>query len=394
MKSLQAFFQKTARVLPLSFRTALTTLYQRLFRIIFEIASFPNPIGKSSLEKNATKKKILEKIWDSTESIDYIQRQTWTLKDHQEQDISRMMQRCFDEKGVYPISFSIPVFWSGTEWSPKVITDSLSKVFPGQPYSYTDSDQYMHQYNNSALGLTFKKGGWDCFRHLEIISAGALPLMPDIQECPEFTMVHYPKRAFEAIERNFQGGLMPDASVHRFVFEWAKSNLSSKAMMRRVLGTIPVAPKRVLFIDEQLPKQSDYLSVFSLIGLLQLSSLHVDVAFPVDYIFQDWQGDDASLYGKGFGYSRVLGPEYIGNAWCSAGTCGRAPSLTDNERSSSYDVVVVGDVTSNRKLTKLVELEFTQSKLLFLRGDDLAPTRNEYKWLRALNGYVFSREIY
>ena len=72
----------------------------------------------------------------------------------------------------------------------------VSEVKPTVPYSYSDSRKYLTQYETSCYALTFKKGGWDCFRHLEIMGSGCIPLMPDAGQIPKYTMTHYPKEFF------------------------------------------------------------------------------------------------------------------------------------------------------------------------------------------------------
>ena len=44
---------------------------------------------------------------------------------------------------------------------------------------------YRKDLEGSLFALTFKKAGWDCLRHLEILSAGCLPLFTDIVNCPK-----------------------------------------------------------------------------------------------------------------------------------------------------------------------------------------------------------------
>ena len=47
------------------------------------------------------------------------------------------------------------------------------------------------------FGVTRKKAGWDCMRHLEIMANGAVPFFTDLQELPAKTMQHYPKHLFQ-----------------------------------------------------------------------------------------------------------------------------------------------------------------------------------------------------
>jgi hypothetical protein len=47
--------------------------------------------------------------------------------------------------------------------------------------------------SRSLFAVTFKKSGWDCMRHLEIMAAGALPVFTDIADLPAGTMAAYPR---------------------------------------------------------------------------------------------------------------------------------------------------------------------------------------------------------
>lgn len=50
--------------------------------------------------------------------------------------------------------------------------------------------------SRSLFAVTFKKAGWDCMRHLEIIAAGALPVFTDIADLPAGTMAAYPREVW------------------------------------------------------------------------------------------------------------------------------------------------------------------------------------------------------
>ena len=51
----------------------------------------------------------------------------------------------------------------------------------------------------SFFGLTWKKGGWDCLRHLELLASGCLPLFTDIARAPRGVLALYPKRVFQLL---------------------------------------------------------------------------------------------------------------------------------------------------------------------------------------------------
>jgi hypothetical protein len=98
-----------------------------------------------------------------------------------------------------PIAFSIPK---------NVIVEKLSKkeyylmpLVPGveNTYIYSDQNDYYSMYQKSLFGLTWKKAGWDCLRHYEILSQGCMPLFLDIHHLPTTMMFTYPRQQVETL---------------------------------------------------------------------------------------------------------------------------------------------------------------------------------------------------
>jgi tRNA-dihydrouridine synthase len=54
-------------------------------------------------------------------------------------------------------------------------------------------------YQNSVFALTYRKGGWDCFRHYEILMNGCIPLHLEINKCPDKTLEKIPKDLLKKI---------------------------------------------------------------------------------------------------------------------------------------------------------------------------------------------------
>jgi hypothetical protein len=99
----------------------------------------------------------------------------------------------------FPIAFSIPK---------EIIVDSVPEkrqyimpLIPGVPetYIYSDETSYYGAYQQSLFGLTWKKAGWDCLRHYEILSQGCLPLFLDIHHMPPTLMRTYPRDKVERL---------------------------------------------------------------------------------------------------------------------------------------------------------------------------------------------------
>lgn len=83
--------------------------------------------------------------------------------------------------------------------------DRITPSFPAKERDWSDhipgstgwvcktEEEYYQQYARSRFGWTWKKGGWDCMRHYEILAAGAIPYFRKLEECPPQTMVGFPK---------------------------------------------------------------------------------------------------------------------------------------------------------------------------------------------------------
>ena len=259
---------------------------------------------------------------------------------------------CFAEKRVWPISFSYPHESLSLNPRPSVL---VADIVPGIPYSFSDPEAYLATYRDAYLGLTHRKAGWDCFRHVEIMASGAVPLMLDADEIPRYSMIHYPKQALAAVaSRARDTGAPPDEATREGFRTWFTRHLTSEAMARYVLEAagLPDA-KRVLFVDAALPGFADYQSVLTLIGLKQLLGRECHVMHPVDYVYDDTQAHTMSLYGRGFGYSRALP-----GAFRSLSELGEPMDL------GTFDALVVGSVSRNVKLAKDLLAHFPAQKTI------------------------------
>jgi hypothetical protein len=112
---------------------------------------------------------------------------------------------------MHPLTFGIPSKHVQDAVQPKGRT--LSTVIPGDWSTYAflprnehspqqlaqlERDYYIDM-QRSFFGLTWKKGGWDCLRHLELLASGCLPLFTDISRAPRGVLSLYPKRVLELL---------------------------------------------------------------------------------------------------------------------------------------------------------------------------------------------------
>ena len=205
--------------------------------------------------------------------------------------------------GVFPISFSSPreIVETATK------TKFLSSTIPGEPYSYEDEHAYLEEYRRSNFALSTKKAGWDCFRHLEVIFSGAIPLIPRLESTPPGVMFAYPKdflvQVFQA--QAASGPLYPADDVIEYLKDYAETHLTATAMARYLLESISYQGGAILFVDFDLDFWTDYQSIFTLIGLKRLlgPKLHTG---PLPQYLTSRDPSTSGLYGLGFGYRGAL----------------------------------------------------------------------------------------
>ena len=96
---------------------------------------------------------------------------------------------------VLPISFAIPKnkILDKIDKNPESL---LAPLIPGKlnTYIYDNEDSYYEMYKKSIFGLTYKKAGWDCLRHYEILMNGCIPLFLDLKNCPNDCITTLPKK--------------------------------------------------------------------------------------------------------------------------------------------------------------------------------------------------------
>ena len=71
----------------------------------------------------------------------------------------------------------------------------LSHVIPGvsETFIFDKEEDYYMDYQKSLFAYTWRKAGWDCLRHYEILCNNCIPLFLDIEYCPKSTCTSIPK---------------------------------------------------------------------------------------------------------------------------------------------------------------------------------------------------------
>lgn len=109
-----------------------------------------------------------------------------------------------NETRIYPLSYSIPKKCiKPLDLSCK--KRLFSKMIPGKKdtYIYKNEVDYNKNYEESYFAFTYKKCGYDCLRHYEILSNNCIPYFLEINNIPDKTMTTFPKNKVSAIISEF-----------------------------------------------------------------------------------------------------------------------------------------------------------------------------------------------
>lgn len=311
--------------------------------------------------------------------------------DHREDSVANQAAACHTRYGYFPLNFSFP--------RPELMPDQdhdrphfLSSTIPGEPFSFDDWDAYLEEYRSSYWALSTRKGGWDTFRHLEVLFSGAIPLMPGLSRSHPYSLAHFPKRALAQVYASLvsEGPAVPGPRTRSFFREFSLQNLTSEAMAGYLLAMAGAEDSSVLFLDRSLPQRTDYLSVFTYIGLVQHRKTAVQAAFAPSYVFDDYQGDTHRLYGRGFGYSKSVPSALRGEP----GLLADATASDVAALGGGFDRIVVGNYDADAELVQaMVRLGVPAEKFICVVGSDMPADGRLRREIRRSDMTFFVREF-
>jgi hypothetical protein len=276
-----------------------------------------------------------------------------------------------------PISFSIP--------REKIInyiplkTKILSDLIPGklETYIYKSEKEYYDEYKQSFFALTTKKAGWDCMRHYEIIANGCVPYFPNIENCPKYTMVHFPKDLiiqgnilYKKFENRNIDYLRNDElneynSLVLKLLIYLKKYLTTDRMAKYILEKSEFKCElkkdfKILFLSENL--YPDYLRCLTLHGFKRLlgSKCH---DFPkISHLYENNNINPDDLYGKGFTYSNLLDPSLHDDSLDK--------TLEYDIANKNYDIIIYGSYHRGMLFYKFICKYYNPEEIILLCGED------------------------
>jgi len=287
---------------------------------------------------------------------------------------------------IRPISFSIPREFV-VDSVPKK-TQVLATCIPGkmETYVFQNEKDYYEDYRKSMFALTTKKGGWDCYRHYEILAAGCIPVFPDLKHCPGLTLTTMPRKLiFDANEIVAKHPEQYNEWANKLL-EYTKANLTTESTARYILSACgkPVENAKVLFLSESTGWGVNYLRCLTLHGFRTLLGPNCHDYPRVNHLYKDYKGENKGLWGRGFGCSRLLDVE--------SRDASRDSTIEEDIRNRYYDLIVYGNVHLSMPFRELVDKYYPPSSVALLCGSDFHDKCPLFRY--APQGYrCFMREI-
>jgi hypothetical protein len=268
-----------------------------------------------------------------------------------------------DNPMIFPISFSIPRQFIVDAIPEK--TKVLATCIPGKPdtYVFDTQDDYYADYRKSMFALTTVKGGWDCYRHYEILANGCIPLFPALETCPSLTMTTLPKQLILDANTHISANPASYQTYAEQLLAYTREHLTTRSAASRLLSYAGMSTARsVLFISISWPCGVDYLRCLTLHGLKEALGAECHDYPRVDHLYTDYTGDCNALWGRGYGCSKLLEPSMRDGH--------RDSGIEDDIRNKRYDCIVYGSVHRGLPLWDLVRASYASYEVIMMCGED------------------------
>jgi len=318
-----------------------------------------------------------------------------------------LAKECYQIYGFYPISFSyhseinneIPekdklyssivpgechTFGSSSFMTYNIDNIDNNRGFASNGhYAFDNEESYYNEYKKSVFGLTKKRGGWDCNRHLEIMANKCIPLFDEffILNIPKYTMIHYPKKIFFEILRNRQAIIndknLQNNYISRLTNHFNKF-LTGQAMVKYMLNiTGNSNAKNALFIDNMMsPNFTDYITIMTHNGLKMYFKQNCEIMYYGNhFLYRDSNANNNNMYGKGFTYSKKVPPEYKTDA--EKNNIDNVSNILENIKNHKYDVIVYGAIYHTTIHLDYITKYYKPNEIIGLDGGDYYQYSND-----------------
>jgi len=272
---------------------------------------------------------------------------------------------------VYPITFSIPECKIISEVPKK--TKFVSTIIPGdvRTYRFKTEESYYNEYRSSIFALTYKKGGWDCMRHYEILANGCIPYFRCIEYCPDTILAFLPKKLIiegNALYKKYKNMKFEDINIEECniliekLLDYTRKYLTTKALAKYFIDKIQINQriKRILVLNEKIIP--DYLRCTLVHGLKEIMGAECHDSPKLSHIYNLDTVISHKLYGNGYSYSKLLEPSLHNESY--------EKTIQDDIKAMKYDYIVYGSMHKNMPHYDLVKKVYPENKIILLCGED------------------------
>ena len=262
-------------------------------------------------------------------------------------------------ENIYPLSFSIPLkSIQNIDITKK--TRKFSPLIPGdnKTYIYKDEVSYNENYRESFFAFTYKKGGYDCLRHYEILANNCIPYFIDIENIPNLTMHNFPKDLCSEIINKQQCNNITNDELHEYIkklHHYTLNNLTCEKSAEYFLSIV----KKINYITKNEIK---VLLLTSNIQNYSIMMLSYGLRMLLNKDFIDYP-KLSSLY-NGSVFNIQLNDEYIDRS-----------NIESKIKGHYYDIVIIGSVgpdepNENMTYYDYVKKNYSKNEIIFILGGD------------------------
>lgn len=225
--------------------------------------------------------------------------------------------------------------------------------------------------------MTYKKSGWDCFRHYEILANGCIPYFINLEGIPKNIMTHFPKEIIQETNKlyvkmrdekdleseDYKKCIQKCNEYIEKLLDYTRKHLTTRAMATYMLekaGFDVNHVKRVLILSEKT--EVDYLRCLTVEGLKDLYGKDCHDFPKIPHIYQNYSENIKNLYGKGINYSKLFSDDCYDQELDQ--------HLIQNIKNHYYDVVIYGSVHRGMPLISLISSHYEPKEVIYLCGED------------------------
>lgn len=291
---------------------------------------------------------------------------------------------------VFPVGFCIDASKIVSKAAIKRKMNSFIVAGDVSTYIYTNENDYYNDYQESIFAKTTLKGGWDCLRHYEILANGCIPFFPNIENCPESTMVHFPKQIIQETNKLYEDmTLDPFSNVHiekchyytEVLLNYTRQHLTNTKMAEYVLEkSLNSNAKSILYLSGCT--KPDYLSNLILPGFKNLLGSQCHDYPRIDHINKDYPFAK-QLYGKGFTYTRICDIDLRNSEYDR--------NVEQDIRNRKYNIIMYASYQRGLPFFDIVKEYYAKEEIILLCGEDVHCLN--YKHFSEDGFNVFVREL-